>query len=141
MGYSAEVIDNRPAGDLAVIPAERVESVWAALVAEEGGGGIGHISWCNELDKYEGTTAEKVAEVLSDFGFDGTEEDGEGGVVIHYWGGDKIGSSWDGVLAAIAVGVDPALHLTWLMQGEDGLHWAEDFQGGVVTSRDVTINW
>ncbi len=143
MGYSAEVIDNRPAGPLALIPKARVSLVWDALVAaEKGEGSFGHISWCNELEKYEGTTAEKVVEVLSDFGFDGgvfLDEDGD--IVIDSWGGDKLGSSWDDVLHAIAQGIDPISQYRWLLQGEDGEHWAEDFKDNTVTTTGVTLNW
>ena len=146
MGYSAEVIDNRPAGPLAVIPKDRVELVWKGLEEAEDDNGTpgyhGHISWCDELVKYVGSTAEKVVEVLSDFGFDGgvmLDEDGD--IVISYWGGDKLGMSWDAVLRAIAAGIDPISEYRWLLQGEDGMHWAEDFKDNTVTSQNVTLNW
>lgn len=140
MGYSAEVIDNRPAGPLAVIPKDRVELVWDALLPAESA--IGHISWCDELVKYEGSTAEKVVQVLSDFGFDGgVELNEDGDIVIDSWGGSKIGSSWDDVLGAIAAGIDPDSEYRWLLQGEDGEHWAEDFKDNTVTTTGVTLNW
>lgn len=78
---------------------------------------IGHICWCDEIDTYaddEGTI--DVAAILSDYGWylDAASDCGDldyhaaqPPFEVFTWKGDKIGESWNAVLDAIALGVDP----------------------------------
>lgn len=136
MGYSAD--EHSRSAELVITD---VDAVWAALLAceddhngqpqrDENGGylwgqpciaGTGHISWCNRLSEYQGTTAEKVKQVLSSYGFDDSGVNDDGHVEVGYWGGDKIGSCWDGVTDAIARGITEEVKL--IMCGEDGEMW------------------
>lgn len=144
MGYSADMIDWQAENDdWKIIAAERVPAVWAALEEAEVTSGIGHISWVNdplevERTKHE-TVADAVASVLAQYGWESTEADGHGNVILGWWGGDKLGSCWDGVTNAIAQGLDPAVTVTWIMSGEDGEIWAERLHASTVQTRSVRL--
>ncbi len=142
MGYSATLIDVRHEGDgdPMVIEASRVPEVMLALRAAEEG--MGHISWCDPVDEYVKTCqtpAHAAARILSDFGWDGTDVNGGGDIQIGWWGGDKIGSSWKEVRDAIALGVNPALKITWILSGEDSEMWAEVLHDGEAETRAITV--
>lgn len=133
MGYSACEIARK--GDELVIV--NPSSTLAALQAHEQADG--HISWCPPLSSYTGSDARVVVEVLNDFGFRNSEITNDGHVTIGLWDGDKLGSSWEAVLAAIADGTDPVALTTLYMVGEDGALWAEQFHGGVCSSPRVVL--
>lgn len=162
MGYSAD--EQSRSADIIITD---VEATWAALVAcqdnnngqlpgatfEEkmaniGGKclpGTGHISWCDRMEAYTGTTAERVAKVLQNYGFEGSEAEGDN-VTVGWWGGDKIGSCWDDVTDCIAKGLKlDGEPITLIMCGEDTEMWATilvpptDGEPGHAEQRGVTI--
>jgi hypothetical protein len=135
MGYAADMISNDV--DI-VLKADRLPAVIKALyTAQEVLGS--HISWCNDLDSYDQSDkAAFVAEVFSDYGFGTKAEDGN--VYLDYWGGDKVGSCFDEMMVAIAVGVDQPIETVW--QGEDGSIWAVRFDGqGGVRQADAVVTF
>lgn len=154
MGYSASHIDTHldhdnpdfdwEGVDWEVMKAERIDAVWAALEHAEVDAGIGHISWVNsalvdERPKYA-TTAEAVASVLRQYGFEDTEADDDGNVRLGYWGGDKLGSCWDHVTQAIAQGTDPDMRIDLIMCGEDQMMWCQRLHHGESLEHTITIN-
>ena len=127
MGYSATEV--RREGDL-TIAASRVHILWDKLKAAERDGGIGHISWCQVLTEYTGTEAERCAEVLDHFGFDGSHVDSLGNVQVGTWGGGKIGLSWGGVLKALSHALPVGSTVELVMIGEDNSPWVSVLNGG-----------
>ncbi len=143
MGYSATVLELTVNGvqDEIVLEAARLPAVMEALEVAEGVIGD-HISWCDSLDNYDkkhGDLAAAVANVFADYGWEGTEANGAGDVVIGYWSGDKLGSCWDEMCQAMAVGVDPKWTIEMLMVGEDSEMWGERIHGGECVTRKVKI--
>lgn len=138
MGYAADMVNT---SDDIVLAADKLPAVIEALYAAQGVLGT-HISWCNPLDSYDQSDpAAFVAQVFSDYGFDDAHITADG-VSLPYWGGDKIGSSFDQMMQAIAAGIDREVETTW--QGEDGSIWAVRFDGkGGVRQADavVTFDW
>lgn len=151
MGYSADRMES--AGDIVITP-DRHEALLEGLRAVEAKEGIGHISWCDRLDSYVGSTSEIVARIISDYGFEVTtvtEEDvvnavtvhpddmPAGTIVIDGWGGEKLGSCWDLMWKALAPVALRPTH--WVMHGEDGDMWADVITDeGKHTTRGVTVS-
>lgn len=148
MGYSATLLSvqstdsgyaNGNGYALPVLLSANLPQVLTALHAAEQVIGS-HISWCEPIHTYTGTPAEIISSVLSDYGWENTEYDPEtGNVDLGYWGGDKLGSCWDTILSAIAIGIDPALTVTLFMSGEDGELWAERLHAGHVETLQVRL--
>lgn len=138
MGYSADMTNT---SDDIVLSADKLPAVIKALYVAQGVLGD-HISWCDNLDNYDQSDkAAFVAKVFSDYGFDDAHVV-NGDVSLPYWGGDKLGSCFDEMMAAVAVGIDREVETTW--QGEDGSIWAVRFDGkGGVRQADavVTFDW
>lgn len=124
MGYSARHI----AGESIVIKKSRAtEFVNLLREAEKD---MGHISWCATVQVYETryeNDHEKITiAMMADYGFITDKDDNS--LQLIGWGGDKIGSSWDGVWDALTQVVEH--DVTWVMCGEDSEIWAERLSGG-----------
>jgi hypothetical protein len=121
MGYSVDKV----AGDAIYLNKEQVARFESLLDSVEINTGIGHISWCEPIDKlrehHEGR--ELVFKVLTDYGFIAEYDDNEDGIIVYSWGGDKIGSSWDPMWDAL--GEVASEKVVWLIRGEDNEFWAE----------------
>lgn len=83
-----------------------------------------HVSWCRPMEHYwvhhEGDYAKACAEMLNDFGFIATARHYV--VTIGFWGGDKVGSTWDEVWTSFVGNTETGA--TWIMRGEDDVYWA-----------------
>jgi hypothetical protein len=139
MGYSASKLK----GDTLEVPKGRLGQLLEGLRAAEHNGLGDHISWCSPVDtyisKWGDDLGEAIAEILSDYGFYEPEIDDDGTLLLHDWGGDKLGSSWDHVIDAIAAVT--TTKTAWFMHGEDDCLWAEVFDGeGHVESQDVKLS-
>lgn len=136
MGYYASSIWS---DSFVVNDPEAVLDALAEVEADQNsvGGHGGHISWCAPVATYRtnhngpAAPAHALSNLLTDFGFE-TDTTGEIAPVLTVtrWGGDKMGSSWDAVWAALADGRchaidDPDGCAVWVMRGEDGDTWAE----------------
>jgi len=121
MGYSVDKV----AGDAIYLNKEQVARFESLLDSVEINTGIGHISWCEPIDKlrenHEGR--ELVFKVLTDYGFIAELNPYEDGIIVYSWGGDKIGSSWDPMWDAL--GEVASEKVVWLIRGEDNEFWAE----------------
>lgn len=147
MGYSADLLRiDTPSGQDApiILEADRLPAVMDALRQAELHDG--HISWCNQTTDYEarfpGNLPAIISAILCDYGWEetGADETGyPGSVALGWWGGEKLGSSWDGVLQAIAIGLDPDLRYDLIMSGEDGEMWAERIHAGNVLTLSVQM--
>lgn len=145
MGYSADLLsirtsDGEDSGPLVLLSAN-LPQVLTALHAAEAVLGS-HISWCSPIAEYQMTNSdpETIVQILSDYGWGGTDIDPEtGDVTLGWWNGDKLGSCWSEVLHAIAQGIDPALTITLFMSGEDGDLWAERLSAGAVETLQVRL--
>lgn len=122
MGYSATLL----AGETIVLPAHRHEEIWKDLYKVQENLGT-HISWCSPLPEYElreGSATKRIIEVLTDYGFDPVKVDENGNIAIEGWGGDKLGSCWEGMWEHIIAPYTPN-NVTWVMVGEDSVIWGE----------------
>jgi hypothetical protein len=141
MGYSASKLK----GDELVIPKERFEQFLEGLRRAEKNGLGDHISWCQPIDDYlkkwddPADLGLAIAEILTDYGFTEPEVDDDGSMLILDWGGDKLGSSWDHVIEAIAEVT--TTETAWFMHGEDDCLWAVVFDGqGDYRESDVKLS-
>lgn len=143
MGYCADVIKLERNGEETTWPivlhTSRLEDVWEKLKEAESASGT-HISWCDPIDKYTGTLAEKIAAIFRDYGFDETNVEDDT-VHIGQWGSNKLGISWPEMIRAIAVGVDPADQYVLYLAGEDYHMWYELLFGGQVSSITMSISF
>jgi sulfite reductase beta subunit-like hemoprotein len=135
MGYAASVLR----GEDIVLPADHHEEIWKNLykVQEKLGS---HISWCSPLPEYEATgapTAQRIVEVMNDYGFETAKIDADGDIVIDGWGGDKLGSCWEGMWEHI-IAPFTKNNLTWVMQGEDSVIWVEAVRDNKQVKTEVT---
>lgn len=106
------------------------------------------VSWCAETHEYLAETddnlplpnryAETLNKLLADYGFICYVKKGDPTVVeIHYWGGDKLGSSWDTVWDALATGVTEPVR--WVMLGEDYEAWIVELRDGKATQTPADL--
>jgi len=124
MGYSATSIHT----ETITIKSEDVKAFDERLDKTESDSNIGgHISWCDPMDvireRHAGDSTKVVVEVLEHYGFEGVAVTETGDITIGYWGGDKIGCSWDPMWNALG---DVVKHsVKWIMVGEDSEIWGE----------------
>lgn len=136
MGYYINV----ERGEEMILPKETHEKIWAEGLPKCEAVLGDHISWCSPLAEYtQESTAERIREVLSDYGFDPVRIDDDGNIVIGGWGGDKIGSVWNQMWEYV-ITPHTKTDLTWLVRGEDGHLWAHAVRGNKqVQSEIVTM--
>lgn len=124
MGYSANSIHS----EQLTIKKEDVATFDALLDTAEANSNIGgHISWCDPMEviraRHDGDHTKVVTEVLVNYGFEGVSVTDAGDITVEYWGGDKIGSSWDPIWNALGEVVKHSAK--WIMVGEDNEMWGE----------------
>lgn len=163
MGYSASIIDSD--GDL-ILQAARLPAVLDRLRRAEGGGAFGHarlrahrvprghISWCDPISSYEAQytdmpddvrTRRLVIDIIRSYGFEDTasalndQAECTGDVVVEGWRGDKLGSSYEDIMEAIALGLDPKLTIVQFWAGEDNEIWGARFARGKFTTHAVAL--
>lgn len=139
MGYAARQVNETAM----TIPPDRYEATHFAIRqaehARENASHGARVDFCNPIARYPGNAGDRIAAVLRDYGFTGTWRDGRG-VHVGQWDGGKLGLSWEGVIDAIAVGVDPAERHELVMAGwDDGDLWCEVIHDGTHVRRPATV--
>lgn len=135
MGYAASMLY----GEDIVLPAEKHDEVWDGLFTVQEVLGT-HISWCSPLPDYRENGASATAaikQVLEDYGFERVAIAENGNIVIPTWGGDKLGSCWEGMWKYI-IAPFTLTDLTWVMQGEDSVIWVEAVRNNQLVPARVT---
>lgn len=135
MGYYA----NAERGERIFLPPETHDKIWTEALPKCEAVLGDHISWCSPLSDYEATgapVAERIRQVLNDYGFDPVIVDDDGNVVIHGWGGDKLGSCWDKMWSEV-IAPHTRTDLTWVMRGEDNDIWAHVVRNHVLQEFDI----
>ena len=171
MGYSADVesIETRDKDGNVIrhneilLEAARIKTVYHYLDRAErnnaGGGRYGRgvnqsdpmnrwHSWCEPMEKlrqeHNGNWTKIVCTLFQDYGWEGTEilED-SGEILVKWWGGDKIGGSWNAFQNALALGIDPEHTVEMIIRCEDGDMWAERLHNGecAVASVTMSVDW
>lgn len=145
MGYQAElttITDGSGEPASVVLKADRLHLVWKTLKAGEKDCG-GHLSWCAPISTYEEaglSMSHSIADLFEQYGFDGEHVELSGGDIhLGWWGGDKIGLSFQTFMRAISVGIDPTEEIRTFWNGEDGDMWAIRHHNQDATSHSVTI--
>jgi hypothetical protein len=145
MGYQAQlvsVVDEYGSDACMILTFERLAAVLDVLKEEEFP--YTHLSWCKPIANVASACADSpvpiaatVAELFRQYGFDAFPSSSSGDVCIGWWGGDKIGMSFDAFMRALAVGVDPDCQFDLLWLGEDSDPWAIRLHGGHFFTRQV----
>lgn len=89
-----------------------------------------HISWCDRVSDIAITAEEVLTRFGFDITFDAPASPDYQWITIEFWGGDKMGSTWEDMWEdMLAPAAAPDTNTVWIMRGEDGETWCEEIIG------------
>ena len=101
-----------------------------------------HISWCDRVSDVPITAEEVLTRFGFDITFDAPASPDYQWITIEFWGGDKLGSSWEEMWEdMLAFAAAPDTNIKWIMRGEDGNTWCEEIIGNEHHQWQVTITY
>jgi hypothetical protein len=145
MGYTADlttITNGFGNTEIIVLKADRLHLVWETLKAGEADCIGGHLSWCAPMSTYEHDPdgiGYNIIDLFEQYGFEYATEFSNGDIRIGWWGGDKIGLSFETFMTAISVGIDPTEEIRTFWTGEDGDMWAVRHHNQTATQHAVTL--
>lgn len=128
MGYYINLYHEQIDQDFEIINPQAVLDAFRLHETSEDS--FGQVSWCSTVDEHledaDGSVLNALNQMFVNFGFETTVKDSS--IVIDGWQGGKMGHSWHDVWDALALGVDAALEVIWIMHGEDNEYFGESIK-------------